>query len=136
MRKIALAIVLTLGCTSTYAIEGQWEGEYWHAADGSSFAEGYVDGSCFRSDGTWYSTTQVGLEGKWYQKGNELYINALNTDSNQVVKSVFSGNLEMVSVHLWTGSHQHWSVTDPDSKTLYLKQTLKFKKQECDEKAY
>lgn len=123
-----LAILIMLGVALTAnAIEGQWTAKYYYANTGKPFAGTYTDGNCFLADGTWYSTTLTGVHGHWYQKGDQLYINAVSPDKTEV----YSAQLESLYSNQWTGKHQHWSVDGSSTVLLYLKESLTFKSATC-----
>ena len=125
--KLNVAILLLGIAATANAIQGQWTGRYWYANTGKPLGENYSDGNCFLSNGTWYSTTIPGLRGHWYQKGDELYINAVHPQS----ATVFSSQLETVSSSLLTGQHQHWAIDGSTSTLLYLKETLTYQGAAC-----
>lgn len=120
--------VMAASVTKPTGIEGQWTGQFYHIADGSSFANNYKDGNCFLSDGTWYNTVAKGVRGHWYQKGDDLYINAVTDDAT----GVYSSNMRKLNKTMFVGEHQHWSTDGAGDGILYLKETLVFKKAACD----
>jgi hypothetical protein len=76
-KLIAFSLLFGLSTIAQAAFpEGQWTGKFWDAKTGKLIA---VDGNCFLADGTWYNTTAVGVRGRWFMKGDDLYLHAYST---------------------------------------------------------
>ncbi len=122
---IASNSILAATAVKATTIEGQWTGQFYNIADGATSVS---DGNCFLRDGTWYNTVAPGVHGHWYQKGDDLYINAVADNSEHV----YSSNMRKLNKTTFVGEHQHWATDGSSGVLFYLKETLTFKKVTCD----
>lgn len=121
---LAFFVLLGLATTAEAAFpEGQWTGKFWDVKTGKLIA---TDGNCIVGNGTWYNTNAPGMQGKWFMKGDEIYIHAYSTLEN---KDVYSSQLQKLSPTLMGGRHQHW--TTDGSLAIFATTTLSYSSSAC-----
>jgi hypothetical protein len=98
--------------------EGQWTGKFWDAKTGKLAA---TDGNCILKDGTWYNTAASNVRGKWFMKGDDIYIHAYSTAG---INEVYSSQLQKLNSTLMGGKHQHWSIDG--SLAIFATTTLSY----------
>lgn len=124
MKKLAVIFLLAMANVANAAFpEGQWTGKFWDAKRGKLVA---TDGNCFLADGTWYNTAATGVRGKWFMKGDDVYIHAYSTIGTN---EVYSSQVQRFSPTLMAGQHQHWA-TD-GSLAIFATTTLTYVGSTC-----
>ncbi|MCI0995644.1 hypothetical protein HNO91_02795 [Pseudomonas corrugata] len=78
MKKLFLLLIAAVLATQTLRASaetspvGSWKFASYHVPGGGFYANQTI---CFKADNTWYSSSQAGWKGAWFQNGDDLQWN-------------------------------------------------------------
>ncbi|MFL9988853.1 hypothetical protein [Paraburkholderia sediminicola] len=110
LTKLAASIAFGFGFAGVAQADplttGYWQATFYQETTGATYVS---QGVCLQANNTWYSTTQHGWHGDWYQNGTQVqwYGNVIMSATQQLA-TVGIGQLTTATTV--SGDYAEWSV--------------------------